>query len=396
MYYISDDVIYIYLIANIVFFFTLRKQQISIKNIFVYVYWGLMLLYPMAVYSVYALDITDYVSSQMFNHLSDEHIVNEVLKTASIALFTFAICMILKPISKEDNNRLVAYSIKGYKLLYFLMLPFALYLSTTTNWTSDREGVLPSLAAYSRNIMTVLTIVMIVPNNVKTREKFIYLFLFMLLTFFSTQRTNALIVIVALIYTLKSGKTALKFAVGGVLAIVVLGSVRNGVSASNILYPIMGEGLFGSWGFLQAIDVTQYEGYSWGQFFMLFNATLNWIFSFLHLPLELSTYGTIIEEAGEVYYPMGGFFYLSDAYLMHPILGPILYTILIYWIYKKSIDAYYKYHTPLSLICVSLLFDAVKGSLYVFFVILLFHALFYFIAKTIAGRCNKKIAKVEF
>ena len=388
--------IYIYLIANIVFFLTLRKQQISIKNIFVYIYWGLMLLYPMAVYSVYALDITDYVSSQMFNHLSNKYIVNEILKTTSVALFTFTVCMILKPILKEDNDRLVAYSIKGYKLLYFLMLPFALYLSTTTNWTSDREGLLPSLAAYSRNIMTVLTIIMIVPNNVKTREKFVYLFLFMLITFFSTQRTNALIVIVALIYTLKSGKTALKLAVVGLLALLVLGSIRNGVSASNILYPIMGEGLFGAWGFLQAIDVTKYEGYSWGQFFMLFNTTLNWIFSFLHLPLDLPTYETIIEGAGEVYYPMGGFFYLSDAYLMHPILGPILYTILIYLIYKKSINAYYKNHTPLSLICVSLLFDAVKGSLCVFFVMLLFHALFYLVAKKVAGRCYKRIAKVKF
>ena len=43
-----------------------------------------------------------------------------------------------------------------------------------------------------------------------------------LVTFVSTQRTNALIVIMALIYTLKSSKTAFRFAVVGVLSLLAL------------------------------------------------------------------------------------------------------------------------------------------------------------------------------
>lgn len=369
--------IYIYILSNLFFLVCLKSKKISFKNIFIYVYWGLMLLYPMAVYSAFALDIEAFIST-MASLVSNKYIIDEVLFTASLALCTFSLCLIVKPIEREDVSSIPCYDIRRYRYLYFSLFPFVLYLNSITNWTTDGVGFLPSLAAYSRNLMTVIAIVLIIPNNVKMSHKLLYVFMFMLITFTSTQRTNALIVIIALVYTLKSSKTAIRISFLGLVSLLVLGAIRNNVSALNLLYPILGEGLFGAWGLLQAIDVSSGEySYSLSHLFMLFNESLNWLFNMFYIPLDLPVLPDIVENSGQTYYPMGGFFYLSDAYLMHPYLGPVLYTILIYSIYRKSINHYYRYHSPLSLICLSLLFDVVKGSLCVFFAMLLFHYICY-------------------
>lgn len=383
--------IYVYIIANIFFLHSIIKQHISFTNIFIFIYWGFMLLYPLSIYSIYALDISEYVSGELHYLLGNESIVNAVLQSASIALCTFSVLMILKPIKRENIKTLPFYNIKKYKILFLLLFPIVLYLNSITNWTTDRAGLLPSMAAYSRNIMTVLAVLLILPQNISVKNKLFYLFLFMIITFTSTQRTNALIVIIALVYTLRSSKTALRVACLGLLALIVLGSIRNNQGATNLLFPILGEGLFGSWGLLQAVEISSETSYSWSQLFMLFNEFFNWIFQTIHLPISLPTLGELVSNRGITYYPMGGFFYLSDAYLMHPILGPIFYTFLIYFIYRKCANKYYLYHTPLSLICLSLLFDAVKGSICVFMVMLIFHILSYYVTLLIVRK--KKLKK---
>lgn len=384
--------IYIYLLSNLFFFACLKNKKISFKNIFIYVYWGLMLLYPMAVYSAFTFDIEVFASS-MHGLVGNEYIIDEVLLTASLALCTFSLCLIIKPIKKENTSLILCYNIRGYKYLYFFLFPFVLYLNSITNWTTDGVGFLPSLAAYSRNLMTVLAIILIIPNNGKMSHKLLYVFMFMVITFASTQRTNALIVIIALVYTLKSSKTAIRISFLGLASLLALGAIRNDISALNFLYPILGEGLFGAWGLLQAIDVSSECSYSLSNLFMLFNESLNWLFNMLHIPLDLPVLSDIVEDSGQIYYPMGGFFYLSDAYLMHPYLGPIFYTILIYCIYRKSVNHYYRYHTPFSLICLSLLFDAVKGSLCVFIAMLLFHYICYRIVVIKRKKCNYLLVK---
>ena len=385
--------IYVYIIANFLFLRSIIKRHIPFTNIFIFIYWGFMLLYPLSIYSIYALDISEYASSEMSYLLGNKSIVDAVLQSASIALCTFGILMIIKPIKRENIKTFPLYNIKRYKILYLVLFPLVLYLNSITNWTTDRAGLLPSMAAYSRNIMTVLAVLLIIPQNISIKNKLFYLFLFMIITFTSTQRTNALIVIIALVYTLRSSKMAIRVAFLGLLALIVLGSIRNNQGATNLLFPILGEGLFGAWGLLQAIEISSDTSYSWSQFFMLFNEFLNWIFQTFHLPISLPTLGELVSNKGLTYYPMGGFFYLSDAYLMHPILGPIVYTFFIYFIYRQCANNYYLNHTPLSLICLSLLFDAVKGSICVFMVMLIFHILSYYVTLFIVRfkKLNKNV-----
>lgn len=399
---------YLYILSNLLFLFCIKKNKTTYTNGFIYVYWGLMLLYPMAIYMAYTMSSLYHVSEEIAILIRNEDIINKVFRTASLALITFGFLMFIKPIKKENQNTVQTYSIKGYQCLYFILFPIALYLNSITNWTTDREGLLPSLAAYSRNLMTVTTVILILPRNVSILKKLLFICLFMVITFASTQRTNALIVIIAVIYTLKSSKSALRLFFIGILSLLILGSLRNGISATNLIYPILGEGLFGGWGLLQAIDTIDQSVSAFDQILMPFNELINWFFHLIHIPFILPTLSDVVTKTGVVYYPMGGFFYLSDAYLMHPIIGPILYTGLIYLIYYKCVNKFYTKHTPLSLICLSLLFDAVKGSLCVFTVMLLFHVICYYIVimivkhkiryplrnSLIESRNNKKIINI--
>lgn len=338
-----------------------------------------MLLYPIAIYTAYTMSNIFHVPGEIANLIRNDGVINKVFRSASLGLITFGILMFIRPIKKENQNTIPTYNIKGYQRIYFILFPIALYLNSITNWTTDGAGFLPSLAAYSRNLMTVITIILILPRNVSIMKKLLFICLFMVITFTSTQRTNALIVIIAVIYTLKSSKLALRIYVIGILSLLILGSVRNGVSATNLIYPILGEGVFGGWGLLQAIDTMDHSASTINQLFMPFNELINWSFRLIHIPFVIPTLSDIIAKMGVVYYPMGGFFYLSDAYLMHPIIGPILYTCLIYLIYRKCINKFYTKHTPLSLICLSLLFEAVKASLCVFVVMILFHVICYYV-----------------
>lgn len=387
--------IYLYIFSNLFFLFSIKKKNIIFTNGFIYIYWGLMLLYPMAIYTAYSMSSIYQAPGEIANLIQNDGIINKVFRSASLGLMTFGILMFIKPIKKENQNTHQTYSIKRYQLLYFFLFPIALYLNSITNWTTDRVGLLPSLAAYSRNLMTVLTIILILPRNVGTVKKLLFICLFMVITFTSTQRTNALIVIIAVIYTLKSSKLALRIYVVGILALLILGSLRNGVSATNLIYPILGEGLFGGWGLLQSIDTVDQTVSGISQLFMPFNELINWFFKIIHIPYALPTLSDIITKTGAVYYPMGGFFYLSDAYLMHPVVGPILYTCFIYLVYHKCINKFYTRHTPLSLICLSLLFEAVKASLCVFVIMILFHVICYYIVISIVKRKKKQPRQIN-
>ena len=368
----------VYFLSIVVYVSCLRKMRISINNVFAYIFLGFQLLYPLSIVIVSSSGIADSFPSDLGSFFEDERIISEVLKTSSIAIITFSCCMYFFPVIKETDCRKVIPRIEIWKRFFWVFLPFALYLNSISNWsTGERVGLIPSLAAYFRNILTVITVVLFVSDQVTIKKKFLYLVIFGVITMLSTQRTNALIVIIAFIYTIKSKKEALIYCIGGLLALIVLGAVRNEVSATDLAYPIFGEGIYGAWGFLQAIDVTKSYGYSLAQLFMVFNSSLNWFFNLVHIPLSFYSFDDLISKTGYEYYPMGGFFYLSDAYLMHPIIGPILYTLLIYWIYRKNLNKYYQSHTPLNLIFVALLFDAVKGALSTFVAMIVFHYLFY-------------------
>ncbi|GHV57663.1 hypothetical protein AGMMS49579_23850 [Spirochaetia bacterium] len=209
----------------------------------------------------------------------------------------------------------------------------------------------------------------------------------------STQRTNFFIVIIAVILSERKQKNALLLMAIGLLLIIFLGSIRNGVSILKIMYPILGEGFFGSWGMLNAINYYLNNGYDAYNLIRPLNPAVNWLIPFL----KLNTMSDGIAQSGIVYYPMGGFFFLSDAYLFHPIFGPIIYTIGFHtinsWSYKGMINSKNKMNYFL-IQC--LLFLYIKANVstiiatFVFFFLLLylykiFEALLAISNKTIYG-----------
>lgn len=237
------------------------------------------------------------------------------------------------------------------------------------------------MSAYFRNIITVLTIVLFRYGDQENKiKKLILLVLFGIITFLSTQRTNFLIVGMAYIYTIKDSKSALKYAFLFIILLLVAGSLRNGISATEFLYPIFGEGIFGSWGTLNAIYEIQSYGYEVNNMIYAFNGIFNFFLKFFSL--NLPTVSSILWSHGIVYYPMGGFFYLSDAILWNPILGPPIYTIVIYKIYSFAYRLWIIQKSPYALLYLGLSFELVKADSTVITAMYIFHLLvMYFVLK---------------
>ena len=174
--------IFLYLLANVFFAYTLKKKHIAVTNVFIYVFWGLLLLYPMSIYCAYVFDLSSFTSSGLMEYFTDDHIVDEVMRNSAFAIFTFVVCMWKFPVPSESTNYSLICNINYYKVCFWLLFPVALYLNSITNWTVDRSGLLPSMAAYFRNIITVLLIILFIPQNVKLKKKIMYLIAFMLIT----------------------------------------------------------------------------------------------------------------------------------------------------------------------------------------------------------------------
>lgn len=365
----------LYIASNMIFIFALKVKHISIKDVFVYIFYGFLNLYTL---SIYISNITGVYTRYPISLLTDKGIIEKVLLTSSIAIITFAVCLLRSNVRIESDNYIEIRNINLFKWLYAFLFPIAFYLNTIDNWTQGtRTGILAQLSAYSRNILTVLCVVLFCSRKIKNWQKLVYLLLFMALTFRSTQRTNMMIVLIAFAYNMRSAKAVAGSLGGGIVALLSLGAIRNAQSALNFMYSILAEGLFGSWGLLQAIETIHTRGYSYTNLVKIFNTVFNWFFSQFGMIISLPTLEQTITQSGESYYPMGGFFYLSDAYLMHPFIGPAFYTILIFSLYRWSLRGYYNNHSPLYLLCLSILFVSIKGALWTFTALLLFHLLVY-------------------
>lgn len=369
----------LFIMADIFYLAAVFIKKISIKDVFVYLYFGFVNLYTLSIYFVHRLGLYHLYPVEL---LAKEEIVEKVLITSAIAVFTFGICILACTRLYESDDYVEWKHIRVFRWVYFLFFPVAFYLNSIDNWTTGtRTGIIAQLAAYSRNMLTMLCIILFTSRKIKFRDKVLFLFLFLMITFKSTQRTNMFIVLVAFIYNMKNMHYAAGCLLLGTGALLSLGALRNGMGIFNFMYPVLGEGIFGSWGLLKAINVIDSYGYSPENFFMLFGETFNWFFGEFGILTSFPTLEKIVSDAGEVYYPMGGFFYLSDAYLMHPVIGVIVYTILIFVLYRWSLKGFYDKHSPLYLTSLSILFVMIKGSLRGFAALLLFHVLLYGILK---------------
>ncbi len=343
-----------YLFAIIFFLYVLYLNRISFNNVFPFIFLGFSVLYSGTCFlSVYF----DFYKISVVTVLK-KNVVNSFLIYSAISIFVFSFFLFFDKKLYQKSRCCKTYRNKNivfYYMVYLVLYPIALYFSFISNWTTgERVGLIPSLSAYFRNAITVLTIIFFLSENVSKTFKYIFFLLFLVITVKSTQRTSFLIVAIAFVYTLKNSKKAFTCGIIALLALLIVGSVRNGVSLLNIFYPIFGEGIFGSWGTLNSISSIQKYGWVFDNFFYGANGILNFFLKFFLLRLPEVSDWLVLK--GIDYYPMGGFYFLSDAILWQPIFGPILFTCLIYFSYRVAYKAFINKPRPKSLLALALLF----------------------------------------
>lgn len=378
------------LFANIFAALAMIKRKITLDNIFAYLFLAFSDLYGLSIYFVHKLKLYNRYSEELKMLLSDEKVVHIAIQIIAISIVTFSICIFaFKP--KQETRIHIVNHISIYKCLFWVTYPVVFYFNSLSNWTYSVQGkAVNSLAAYFRNFSTIFLIVIFNHPPKKKNCDFMYLILYMLITLESTQRTNMLIVLIAFIY---SRRNRMIYIIGGILGILMLGSARNGVSVLNLMYPILGEGIFGSWGVLQAIKAIQLEGYSYDSIFKLFNAPINWVLKYVAPSIQISELSDVVVRNEMKYYPLGGFYFISDAYLMNPMIGPVIYTVLLYVVYYILQNEYNKAHSTTALLAISMLFIAIKGSLRTFVAMLAFHILVYWVIENLINvfSYNRKI-----
>jgi hypothetical protein len=332
-------------------------------------------LYTLSIYFVHIFGFFAK-NNELIDKINNKIIIDTYLFTSSLSLLTYSILILFfSRYKKERELQLIKKRKLNHFIIFIIFIPIALYINSLTNWTHDREGLLPSLAAYFRNIITIITLIILINDNYSKKIKYFVVFLCAILTLLSTQRTNFFIIIIGILLIEKDIKTSFLLMCITVFFILAVGSLRNNVSILRIAYPILGEGVFGSWGMLNAIDHYLKNGYDIYNVLKPLNSAINWI-----IPgLELNEMSSGIKD----YYPMGGFFFLSDAYLFNPILGPILYTVIFHLIYSWSYTRMIKSKTKKIdfFIIQCLLFFYIKASIGTITAMLVFFFLILYLYK---------------
>lgn len=286
----------------------------------------------------------------------NKELISEQLLISSLSILLYLILLLIynnKFISTKSNIEHKFFI--NIKYLYMIFYPIAIYLVLQYPWPEfgEKIGFGNSLSAYMINIELVLLIIVFVYYN-KT-NKGLFLISYTIIMLIDTQRTPLLIAFIAYILVSDNAK-ALKYTFFGFVGILILSLVaiyRNGVDISpiNMLYPFYSEGIYGSYCFLQSLEIVKNYDYNIFTNLMLLISPINDIIVKLIPSIYFNIFGadkhslylfsSFIGDAmksgvlTESWSPMGGFFYPAESNLMIPYAGPILFTGLIFFITRK-------------------------------------------------------------
>jgi hypothetical protein len=186
-------------------------------------------------------------------------------------------------------------------------------------------------------------------------KKGLLLISYIILILIDTQRTPLLVAFIAYLLLSENGK-ALKYTsigISGILILSIIAIYRNGVSISlvNMLYPFYNEGIFGSYCALQSLAIVENYDYNIFTNLMLIISPINDILLKLipNIYFEIFNsnkqdfylFGKFIGEniqlgnITEAWTPMGGFFYIAESNLMIPYIGPVIFTVLLFFFIRK-------------------------------------------------------------
>jgi len=311
-----------------------------------------------------------------------EDLIETQLIISIISLIVYMVLYMFKPSAhlkiRFDNPTRLYINIK---LLYILMFPVAFYLVYQYPWPEHGDEISfgNSLAAYAKNVLLVLLIMLFV---YQPRYSFIFLLSYVLLIAVDTQRTPLLVVFIAYLLLSNESKFYRNLTISflGIFMISYIALYRNDVPLNfiNLTYPFFNEGVFGSYVFLQSLEVVKnYDYYFYdyvlliispffdllvklipGAFFDAFDLYKNDIYI-------LSSYISTFNRSGylaESWTPMGGFFYMGESNLMIPYLGPVIFTAILYFI-ARSIN--YLKKPEVQVLLYSCLFLFIKANMFI-------------------------------
>jgi len=377
-----DIQLYIFLIISFLFIIILLIKKHDYKQ-FHWLFIGFMIMYNIFP----ALNFMDIKPSFVRINLdliyrSDLIKLQLIISYLCIAIYGVLLLLFENKI-KLNKDYIIKKSLTINVIYIYLMLyPIALYFVINFPWPEHGESISfgNSIAAYIKNIELVL-LVMIFIYHPKSYN-ILFLFSYIILILIDTQRTPLLVAFIAYLILSDNSKPLryIFFAFIGVFILSIIAIYRNGVDISlvNMLYPFYNEGIFGSYCVLQSLEIVRLYDYNIvtsmrllispindiiiklipSFYFDIFNVNKQDFYmlsSFLNENIELG----ILTEA---WTPMGGFFYIAESNLMIPYIGPILFTILLFFITNKIV---HMKNPVLKVLLYSNLFLYIKANIFI-------------------------------
>ena len=215
---------------------------------------------------------------------------------------------------------------KEAKLIFpyvFILCSISFYFNP---WNENRTGLYASISALFRIIWVIVSIPLLRTNKYR-----MIMLLSVILMFIDGSRTFVFIIF---LYFIINNFVKKSFILIGFALVLLAASFRNGFYSFDLLYGFFGEGVNGSSGIFQVMQVKnnliQFP-YFLHLIFTFFQPVLI-IFSFF-IPKNLIDFdssqflsGAIFNDLGETYYPMGGFYILSE-FVCYGYWGILLFLI---------------------------------------------------------------------
>lgn len=292
-------------------------------------------------YGITPYIFTDILQVQDNYKYSKENLIySSILILCLLPFFYFH-----KFIKSSNILNLTRYNV-GLLQLFFCFILFAVSFYITP-WTSDRESIFASLNAVFKMFWFILVL-----NNSKNTRLAKYLFVFtIVLMVIEQSRTYFLLSLFILIINIKHKLTILTIFVVLTSFVALVRSEDFDISLSNILiYGLKGEAINGSYGVNQILSIdSNFNPFQILATFSQFIFTpLNWLFRGLSLEnfifdSSLINSKLIEDQLNEVYYPLAGFYLLSE-FIQYKFIGIILmvlYLLQVLYISKKVFDTKY-------------------------------------------------------
>jgi len=376
-----ENLLYVFSLISLIFILILLIQKQDYKQF----HWIFIML--MIMYNIFpALNFLDIKPS--FVRINMDLTYNEHFLELQLLISIFSILAYLILLLIFENkftikkNYIINNFIINLNFFYLLLYPISLYLVIYYPWPEHGDTISfgNSLAAYAKNIQLVLMIMIFV--HYPKAKKGLLLMSYIILILIDTQRTPLLVAFIAYLLVSENGKT-LKYIFIGMSGIVILSIIaiyRNGVSISpvNMLYPFYNEGIFGSYCALQSLEIVEKYDYNIATnlilivspihdiivklipniYFEIFNSHKQDFYLLGQFLSENINLGNI----SEAWTPMGGFFYIAESNLMIPYVGPVIFTVLLFFIIRKINSMK---NQVIKIILYSNLFLYIKASIFI-------------------------------